>query len=306
MFSNIFVVGSYVLVLFILIGVGVVCNRAKILSRNTVKELANFVLYMVTPCVIINSYMREFDKAMLGGLLITFAVAFCSFGINILIANLLVKDKDKAREKTLRFGAIFSNCGYMSLPLQSVLLGDEGVFYGATYIVVFQIVIWTYGVILMSESVKNVSLKRIILNPGVIGTLIGFVVFVSSLSVPDVIAQPIKYLAALNTPIPMIIVGFHLAGAKLGLKGANAYLSVILRLFVLPMILLGGMYIFKVQGTVLLACIIAASAPCAANTTMFSEKFDGDTPLSATMVSITTLLSIITMPLIVGFATMLA
>lgn len=306
MFDNVFVVGSYVLILFILIGVGFVCNKAKILSRNTVKELTNFVLYIVTPCVIINSYMREFDKAMLGGLLITFAVAVCSFGINILIANILVRDKDKAREKTLRFGAIFSNCGYMSLPLQSVLLGDEGVFYGATYIVVFQIVVWTYGVILMSGSVKNVSPKRIILNPGVIGTLIGFVVFVFSLSVPNVIAQPIKYLAALNTPIPMIIVGFHLAGARLSLKGASAYISVILRLVVLPVILLGGVYTFKVQGTVFLACIIAASAPTAANTTMFSEKFDADTPLSATMVSLTTLLSIITMPLIVGFATMLA
>lgn len=306
MFDNVFVVGSYVLILFILIGVGFVCNRAKILSRNTVKELTNFVLYIVTPCVIINSYMREFDKAMLGGLLITFAVAFCSFLLNIVISNILVKDKDKAREKTLRFGAIFSNCGYMSLPLQSVLLGDEGVFYGATYIVVFQIVVWTYGVILMSGSVKNVSLKKIILNPGIIGTLIGLVIFVFSLSVPNVIAQPIKYLAALNTPIPMMIVGFHLAGAKLSLKGASAYISIILRLVVLPMILLGGLYIFKVQGTVFLACIIAASAPSAANTTMFSEKFDADTPLSATVVSFTTLLSIITMPLIVGFATMLA
>lgn len=302
MLENIVIVGTQVLVLFVLIGVGFVCNKVKVLTRGSVKDLTNLVLYVVSPCVIINSYMREFDKAMLGGLLITLAVAFCSFGLNILVANLLIKDKDKAREKTLRFGTIFSNCGYMSLPLQNALLGDEGVFYGATFIVVFQIVVWTYGVLLMSGDVKNVSLKRIVCTPGIIGTAIGLVIFVFSLSVPKVIAQPIQYLAALNTPIPMIVVGFHLAGAKLYIKGLSAYLSVALRLVILPMTLLWGLYILGIRGVVLISCVIAASAPSAANTTMFSEKFGADTPLSATMVSLTTLLSVITMPVVVGIA----
>ena len=302
MLENIVIVGTQVLVLFVLIGVGFVCNKVKVLTRGSVKDLTNLVLYVVSPCVIINSYMREFDKAMLGGLLITLAVAFCSFGLNILVANLLIKDKDKAREKTLRFGTIFSNCGYMSLPLQNALLGDEGVFYGATFIVVFQIVVWTYGVLLMSGDVKNVSLKRIVCTPGIIGTAIGLVIFVFSLSVPKVIAQPIQYLAALNTPIPMIVVGFHLAGARLYIKGLSAYLSVALRLVILPMTLLWGLYILGIRGVVLISCVIAASAPSAANTTMFSEKFGADTPLSATMVSLTTLLSVITMPVVVGIA----
>ena len=302
MLENIVIVGTQVLVLFVLIGVGFVCNKAKVLTRGSVKDLTNLVLYVVSPCVIINSYMREFDKAMLGGLLITLAVAFCSFGLNILVANLLIKDKDKAREKTLRFGTIFSNCGYMSLPLQNALLGDEGVFYGATFIVVFQIVVWTYGVLLMSGDVKNVSLKRIVCTPGIIGTAIGLVIFVFSLSVPKVIAQPIQYLAALNTPIPMIVVGFHLAGAKLYIKGLSAYHSVALRLVILPMTLLWGLYILGIRGVVLISCVIAASAPSAANTTMFSEKFGADTSLSATMVSLTTLLSVFTMPVVVGIA----
>ena len=302
MLENIVIVGTQVLVLFVLIGVGFVCNKVKVLTRGSVKDLTNLVLYVVSPCVIINSYMRECDKAMLGGLLIPLAVAFCSFGLNILVANLLIIDKDKAREKTLRFGTIFSNCGYMSLPLQNALLGDEGVFYGATFIVVFQIVVWTYGVLLMSGDVKNVSLKRIVCTPGIIGTAIGLVIFVFSLSVPKVIAQPIQYLAALNTPIPMIVFGFHLAGAKLYIKGLSAYLSVALRLVILPMTLLWGLYILGIRGVVLISCVIAASAPSAANTTMFSEKFGADTPLSATMVSLTTLLSVITMPVVVGIA----
>lgn len=305
MFGNILTVGNYVLILFILIAVGFVSNKTKMLSKNTVKELTNFVLYIVSPCVIIHSYQREFDRTMLDGLIITVLAAVASFTVNILLAHLLVRDKDKRREKTLRFGAVFSNCGYMSLPLQSALIGEEGVFYGATYIAVFQVVVWTYGVILMSGSVKSVSLKKIILNPGVIGTVIGILVFVLSISIPFTISEPIRYFAALNTPIPMVIVGFHLADAKLKMRGASAYVAIALRLIVSPLLMLLGLHLFGISGAVMVACVIAASAPFAANTTMFSEKFGGDTGLSATTVSLTTLLSMLTMPVVVGIASML-
>lgn len=305
MLENILTVGNYVLILFILIGVGFVCNKTKILTSSSLKEMTNLVLYIVTPCVIINSYQREFDKNMLCGLLITLAAALLSFSINILLTHLLVKDKDKRREKTLRFGAVFSNCGYMSLPLQEAMLGEIGVFYGATYIAVFQIMLWTYGVILMSGSIKSISLKKIIINPGVLSTALGIVLYVFSISIPFTVLEPIKYLGSLNTPVPMVIVGYYLAQASLRLKGASAYVSLVLRLIVSPLIMIAILLAFGISGDIAIACTIAASAPVAAATTMFSEKFDGDTTLSATFVSITTILSIITMPLVVAVAAMI-
>ena len=305
MLENILTVGNYVLILFILIGVGFVCNKTKILTSGSLKEMTNLVLYIVTPCVIINSYQREFDKNMLRGLLITLAAAILSFAINILLTHLLVKDKDKRREKTLRFGAVFSNCGYMSLPLQEAMLGEIGVFYGATYIAVFQIMLWTYGVILMSGSIKSISLKKIIINPGVLSTALGIVLYVFSISIPFTVLEPIKYLGSLNTPVPMVIVGYYLAQASLRLKGASAYVSLVLRLIASPLIMIAILLCLGISGDIAIACTIAASAPVAAATTMFSEKFDGDTTLSATFVSITTILSIITMPLVVAVAAMI-
>lgn len=305
MIDNILTVATYVFILFMLIGTGFVCNKTKILTTSGVKSMTDFTLYIVTPCVLINSYQREFDAGMMKGLIITVIATFVSFALNILIAHLTVHDKDKRREKTLRFGSVFSNCGYMSLPLQSAMLGADGVFYGATYIAIFQVMLWTYGVIVMSGDFKNISLKKIIVNPGIIGTVLGFAVFILSIKIPFVISEPIKYFAALNTPIPMMIVGYHLADASLKIKGANAYLSIILRLIVSPIVMLAGLYLAGISGTVMVACVIAASAPIAAAGTMFAEKFDGDTGLSSALVSVTTLLSIITMPIIVGIATMI-
>ena len=139
MIENILLVGTQVVILFILIAIGVVCNKTKILTSKSLKDITNLVLYIITPCVIINSYNREFDLSMLKGLLITIIATLLSFAANILIAHLVIKDSDKKREAVLRFGAVFSNCGYMSLPLQQALLGDEGVFYCATYVAIFQI-----------------------------------------------------------------------------------------------------------------------------------------------------------------------
>lgn len=305
MLENILTVGNNVLVLFILIAVGYICNKLKVFKLTSIKDITNFVLYIVTPCVVINSYQRAFDKEMLKGLLITLLVAFLSFAFNILMAHLLVKDPDKRREKTLRFGMVFPNCGYMSLPLQQAMLGELGVFYGATYIAVFQIMLWTYGVIVMSGDIKSVSLKKVIINPGVLSTFIGVILFVCSISIPFSVLEPIKHLAALNTPIPMVIVGYHLADASFKIKGFSAHFAMAWRLIAAPIFVVLALWLCGISGDIVVACTIAASAPVAAATTMFSEKFGGDTSLSATMVSLTTLLSIITMPLIVGFSAML-
>lgn len=305
MVENILTVGTYVFILFVLIFVGYISNKTKILTLESTKDMTNLVLYIVTPCVIINSYQRDFDPAMMKGLFITLIAAVMSFAVNILLAHLLVHDKDARREKSMRFGAVFSNCGYMSLPLQQALLGEEGVFYGATYVAIFQIMLWTYGIILMSGSFKNISLKNILINPGVTSTVLGILVFVFSVKIPFVISEPIKFLAALNTPIPMVIVGFHLANANLRFRGQSPYVAILLRLILSPLLMLLGLYVFKVTGDILVSCVISAASPFAAVTTMFSEKFGADTELSATTVSLTTLLSIITMPVVVGLAAML-
>ena len=305
MLNNIITVGPQVLILFVLLGVGVVCNKLKIFGTKTLKELTTFVLYIVTPCVIINSYHRDFDKSMLKGLIITLVAALLSYAVNIIITHLCVKDKDKKRESVLRFGAVFSNCGFMSLPLQEALLGADGVFYGATYVAVFNIMLWTYGAFVMSGDKRVMSLKKIFINPGIIGTFIGLLFFIFPVTLPKVLHEPVKYLAALNTPIPMIIIGYHLADANLKIKGVPVYVSMFIRLVIAPLLFIFGMYFAGFKGTILTAGAIAVSAPFAAANTMFSEMYDRDTPLSAATVSLSTLLSVITMPVIVGIAAML-
>ena len=297
-------VAQQVLILFLLIGVGFLCGRFRMLNENAVKCLADIVLYVVTPCIIVRSFIRPYDPAMLGGLLASLLAAFGTMGLFIAAAHLIFRGKDEARRRVLRFGVVFSNCGYMAFPLQEALLGDTGVFYGSAYVAGFNVILWTYGLLLMSRDTKALSAKKILVNPGIIGLVIGLIVFLFSIPVPDVLAVPMEHLSALNTPVPMLIIGYYLAHTKIleALRDRGSYLAIALRLVVLPLVALFGMMLCGLRGPVLVACAIAVSAPVASATTMFSAKFGQDTLLSVNLVSLSTLFSIVTMPLIVGLA----
>ncbi len=307
MLDNFLTVSSQVVVLFILIGIGFVCGKTKFLSSSTTKNLTNIVLYFVTPCVIIEAFNRDFDINTLTNLGITAIIAITIHILSISLATLIFRDKKKEENAILKFSTIFSNCGFMSIPLQKALLGDDGVFYGAVFIAVFNLVIWSYGATMMSGDRKNITPKKLILNPGVIGVTLGLIIFIFSIKLPFVISSPISYMSHLNTPLPMLIIGFHLSRANLlgAFKYKKQYIAIGLRLLVIPLLSLLIMYVFKVDSTIMIACLIAASAPTAATTTMFAEKFNKDTTLSVNIVSLSTIFSIATMPFIVALAQMI-
>ena len=304
MFQNFITVGTQVLELFILIAVGFLCGKIKLLNDTAVKAITNIVLYIVSPCVIVQNFIRPFDQSMLNGLLIAAGAAMCIHITAIAIAMLVFHDKIPERNRVYRFALIFSNCGYMSLPMQQAILGSDGVFFGAVYIVIFNIVMWTFGVWLSSGEGKSLSAKKILLNPCIIGMAVGVVIFLTSLPVPEIVTKPIGFLANLNTPLPMMVVGYYLSKSKIldAFKDVKGFLCVLFRLIVMPVLAFGGMMICGIRGTVLITCVIAGSAPVAAATTMFAAKFDNDAKLSVNLVTLSTLLSVITMPLIVGFA----
>lgn len=291
-------------ILFIMIFIGVALCKAKILSDNGIKSMTDMVLTIVTPCVIIKSFIRPFEKEALKGLLISLLIALLAQLLFIIVSRIAFCKGDAATKRVLQFGVIFSNCGFMSLPLQQALLGDEGVFYGSSFIAVFNLLVWSYGITLMSGEKKYLTPKKIFINPGIIGITVGILVFLLSIPIPKIVYEPISYIASLNTPLPMIIIGFHLANSNLlkVFKNLRCLLAIGLRLIVLPALAICIMYLCGVRGTMLVSMSISCCAPIAAVTTMFSAKFGCNTELSVGMVSLSTLLSSITIPLIVTFA----
>ena len=166
-----------VLVLFLLVAVGYAGGKAKWFGHEAVRGCTELVLLVATPCVIIQSFQKPFDRSMLAGLGAAALIALGVHAAAIGLTHLVFRDKDEARRRVLRFGTVFSNAGYMSLPLQQALLGEEGVFYGAAYVAVFNLIVWSCGVLEMSGDRKNLSVKKLVLNPGMIGLAFGLPIF---------------------------------------------------------------------------------------------------------------------------------
>lgn len=302
MLEDLLTVAQNVLTLFLLIAVGAVCAKANLLNEETVKGCANIVLYIATPCVIIQSCIRKFEKEMLRGFLITVAVAVVTHLALILLARLCIRERDESRRRVLRFATVFSNAGYMAIPLQQAILGEEGVFYCAAYLIVFNILLWTYGAAEMSGQKGSTSARTLLLNPGIIAVVIGLTVFLFSIPVPPLLADAVGHLAVLNTPLPMLIVGYYLTKTNLrqALRDKVSYLCIALRLVITPLMALGLMLLCGVRGIVLTSCMICVSTPVATATTMFAARYDRNPELSVNLVSVSTLLAIVTMPVLIA------
>ena len=297
-----------VIILFILIFVGVFLAKKNIFTENAVKSVTDIVLYLVSPCVIIKSFIRECDRDILRNVLFSFLAAGVVHIIFIVVASIILHDKDDSRKRVLRFAAIFGNCGFMSLPIQQAILGDIGVLYCASFIAVFSIFAWTYGVLEISGEKSAMSPKKILFNPGIIATAVGFVIFLFSIPVPEIVSMPIGYFAALNTPVPMLIIGYHLSKSDIkdAARDVNCFIACLAKLIVLPVIAAGILYIAGIRGDLFVSTVISACSPAAAYTTIFSYKYKKATDLSVNLVSFSTLLSLFTMPVIIALAQKIA
>lgn len=304
MIDNFLTVGTQVIILFLLIGVGAICSKAHLFGEQTVHGMANIALFFATPCVIIRSFQRPLSADLLRGLGISTLAAIGTHLLGILLARLLVRDPDDTRRRVLQFGVVFSNAGYMAIPLQLALLGEEGVFYGSIYVAVFNVMLWTYGAATMGDGWRSLSARKLLLNPGVIGVVVGLLLLFSGITLPELLASPIGHLANLNTPLPMLIIGYYLAQAdlKAAVRDHASYLTILLRVIVVPLIMLGILWLCGVRGAVLVSAVVGASAPVATGTTMFATRYNRAPELSVNLVVLSTIVSLITMPLIVGLA----
>ena len=305
-FSNFYTVFIQVLILFVFMGFGFIGEKRKFISQEGSKVISDIILNFVTPCLIINSLNISFDKTKFTGLIICFISFLLIQAVSAVVAFFLFKSDSDSTDRVMRFALVFSNVGYMGIPLQKAVLGDDGVFYGSVCVAVFNIFMWTFGIICMSGEKKQMSVRKLFLNPGIVAVTIGLILFIFSVKLPTPVSSAISGMAALNTPLAMMVIGFNLARSNIlsALKDKRVYIISFLRLVVIPLISLFVLLAIGLRGTILVSLIIATSAPVAAATTVLSVKFEKDTELSVKLVAFSTLLSIITMSGVVALAQM--
>lgn len=314
--QNLATVASQVGVLFALMAVGAVCRRTRLVDGPAVKGIVNLLIIVVTPCIIVDVFQRPFEPSMLRSFLLGFAISFAAHIALMLIARLTARGDAKSLP-VLRLATVFSNAGFMGIPLEYAILGPEGVFYGIVYVATFNLFIWSWGLVQMRDSEGKIGpgagkrttwqdIRPMVLNPGTFGLALGLPLFLFSATLPPMARTPVHLLSELNTPLAMVVIGFYLAGADFRrvVRTPAAYVSAFIRLVAFPLLVIGALWFLRgyVDRMMSLAIVIASSAPVAAMVTMFASKYERDVDLSVGLVSGTTLLSIATMPPVIALA----
>lgn len=305
-FNNMMTAAQQVLVLFLIVAVGFAADRLRIFTQDTAKKSNDLLFYIITPAVIIQSFMNmEFSTETAGAFGIAFLCMTGTLIVGILLAMPFFRKKG-SNGIVYKYAVSYGNMGYMALPLCQALLGSEGVFYCSAGVVAFNILCFTHGVWLMTKDEKSASFdfKKLILNPGVISVLVGLPFFIFDIEIPQVLNSAVGHISNLNTPVAMIFFGTYIANTNLKsmFKVKENYLVALLKLVVMPLIMFAVFKLVGISGTMLTACIISASVPSANNTAMFAAKYGKDTGVASQVVSFDSAISVITIPVMIALS----
>ncbi len=297
------VVINQVIILFLTMVTGFVAKKRNIINDETTNKLSEILLRITLPAMIIFSYNQEFSKDLLtkGGIMLVYSLVIHVFGI--LLGNIIYWKYPDDIKNVLKFVTIYSNCGYMGLPVLEALYGQIGIFYASTYITIFNIFTWTNGVMIFTGKRDIKSMKKALINPGIIAVFIGLFIFIFSIKLPYPVAKTLEMFGTMTTPLSMLIIGALIANMdfKKLFSGLALYYVTAIRLIILPLLVLIAMKILGITDTMLLGtCVTTAAMPAAANTSIFAERYNGNSALASRIVAFSTIASMITIPIILS------
>ena len=300
-----------VLIMFILAAVGYVCFKTKKITMEGCKTLSNILIFLSLPCVIINSFLVEYSTEKLMGLIYSALAAAVVMLISLVVSRIFF-----SKDAILNFASSFSNPGFFGIPLILATLSNGAVFYIAAFIAFVNLLQWSYGVALLTTDTSNKkaswkdflpSPKRLMTAPFMIATLIGLFFFLTRIPMPDMIYKSIQYISNLNTPIAMFTIGIYFAQTNPAamFRKTKLYLLSFVRLFVIPLVSMAALWILPAEfAEMKLALLIVSACPTGSNVAVYAQLYDSDYSYAVETVIISTLLSIVSIPIIVYIAEM--
>ena len=310
-----------VFALVILAVPGFLLVKTKILSPKADAPLSALVLYGCQPVMVFMSFQKtSFTPEIATNMLIVAGLAFAAQLLMIGVVYLLIRNRgDKVKRNCVRFASVFSNCGYMGLPFLQALFSNSGslageiLIYGGIVIATFNLLMWSIGVFMITGDKKQMSIKKALLNPTVIGLILGIIVFLTvrtpfvELPAPNTdlslfvtkLMQSLNFVSETVTPLSMIVVGVKLASVNLKELFLDkwAYFACFNKLIVMSLLVMLLVAFLPVDATVKYAVFFCLSMPSATGTVMFAVNFGGDGKTASVIVLLSTIFSIITIPL---------
>lgn len=303
------------LTLFLIMCIGYYSCKKGIITDEVNQKLSAIVVNIANPAMILSSGMNS-ERVQKKELLIMAVLAVAVYAALVLLASFLPALLRMERKSwgTYRAMTVFGNIGFMGFPIISSMYGEEALLYATVFVIVLNVLIYTYGISVMSripkegEESKSSGIKkaaawseiRRIFNIGVIACILTLIIYLSGLHAPVFIQKTASMLGGLTAPLSMLVIGASLAGMELKALFTDKKLIVfvLLRLLAVPAVGLLVIGQFVEDYMIMGVCMVMLATPVASMTTMLARQYDGDHELTARGVALSTILSVATMPLI--------
>lgn len=297
-----------IVMLFIMLVVGFVANKLGIIDEITSKRLSKLIVTICQPALIISSLTKlnyTPENLKLGfttlGLGIVIHLALSAFAF---VVCRPFKDIDE--QKLTEFSMIFGNAGFIGFPILESLLGEKGLFMGSFFIVSFHLVLWTWGMTILARKRKDIKLtvKKIFINLGTIPCLIGILLFIINLNMPVYFSTTLSYLGNMCTPVSMLIIGALIGRRNLVslFTSFKVYYLSAMKLIVTPLIVCLVMKLLGVNTEMILFMTTVCALPSATMVSMLAEMHNINPEFSAQLVGMSSLLCVVTIPVILKIA----
>lgn len=288
------------LTLFLLLVFGYVCARVGIITKEGRKVLTALVIDLFLPCSIIRSFCVTFDESILQKMGLILFIGFAYQFASLFLSRFLFPGAEKGQQVCMKYGIICSNAGFMGQPMAEGVLGSEGLLYASVALIPIRLFMWSAGLALFTATDRKSVVKKLLTHPCMVAVYIGLVPMISGLRFPMFLDDALRYTGSCTTAVSMMVIGVILAETdirKIAGKGWILYYS-LLRLIVIPLVVYGILKACGVDAMLIDVSVLMAAMPAGSTTAMLAASYDGDAPFASGMIFVSTLLSMVTLPLI--------
>lgn len=286
------------LVMFSLVIIGYIVRKREIIGGEARKDMIDFCLFVTLPFNILYSFLGEWGASMLAscGMILLLSTGYNA--VSVLVGFLLYKKREDKQQKTLRYGTIFTNGGFLGNPVLEGIYGTGGAFYASIFMFPVRVVMWSVGISVFLKGHKQNVLKKIVTNPCIVVMFIGAIIMTSGIQLPEFAMKTINGISNCNMPLSMMIVGMFLA--EINPKGVVDRTMVFytgVRLILIPLIIFAITAFLPIEPMLRGITVIIAGMPAPITTTLLSAKYGGDERYATGMIFLSTIVSLFTLPI---------
>jgi len=294
------------LLLFLYLLCGVYLSKRRLIREDNREALVRLMMDVTMPLMVVDAFNKPMTREEIFSSFFVMAVAFAGCVVTGLIGLVLWRNQPENKKKVLMYASMFSNAGNAGLPIVSLVFGPTGVFLASMYLIPPRILQWTVGLSLFVKPKKGGWVKNVLLNPMVITIYIGVFMMTTGWYITGVFASAIDSLGSMTSPLSMILIGATLANMnpKVLLDKSVLYTS-FFRLIAFPVLIALLLKPFGLEPMIVNVCVILLAMPVASNTAAMAERYGGDYKFASAVVSVSTLLSVVTVPIITWFIQMI-